>query len=243
MVLQYLTCIRRVWGKLVDKKDDAIPLPDEVIVDILSRLPADGVLKCRRVCRCWRNLTSTRYFADLHLQRSTPAIYGHVYDSDVGFIFDEVTQKDNKIASYTSCIAKEHSCWPHLVGSCNGFLLFVPNITYTGSQAIFIVNPITCEQVLLTSSIQSSQSGFLCGKYFQRLTSEYKLLFVYQQGDHYQYLVRSVNVEADWQDLASFSYKPLYENYACPVTVNGCLHWIGNYVSLGGVDKFMTSNL
>lgn len=124
MVLQYLTCIRRVWGKLVDKKDDAIPLPDEVIVNILSRLPADGVLKCRRVCRCWRNLTSTRYFADLHLQRSTPAIYGHVYDSDVGFIFDEVTQKDNKIASYTSYIAKEHSCWPP---SC-WFLQWVPSI-------------------------------------------------------------------------------------------------------------------
>ncbi|KAJ4841326.1 hypothetical protein Tsubulata_039531, partial [Turnera subulata] len=60
----------------------ALPLPDDVIIDILSRLPADHVLQCRRVCKRWRALTSTAYFAQLQLQRATPVVLAGCLDSE-----------------------------------------------------------------------------------------------------------------------------------------------------------------
>ncbi|KAJ4822169.1 hypothetical protein Tsubulata_020775 [Turnera subulata] len=60
----------------------ALPLPDDVIIDILSRLPADHVLQCRKVCKRWRALTSTAYFAQLQLQRATPVVLAGCLDSE-----------------------------------------------------------------------------------------------------------------------------------------------------------------
>ncbi|GFY89113.1 hypothetical protein Acr_06g0010530 [Actinidia rufa] len=48
------------------------PLPEEIIIDILSRLPADCVRKCQRVCKKWSALTSTTYFKVMHRERAAP---------------------------------------------------------------------------------------------------------------------------------------------------------------------------
>ncbi|KAI6705085.1 hypothetical protein NL676_008047, partial [Syzygium grande] len=50
-------------------------LPDDVMTDVLSGLPADQVANLRRVCKGWCSLTATPNFVRLHLERSTPVIY------------------------------------------------------------------------------------------------------------------------------------------------------------------------
>ncbi|KAJ4846042.1 hypothetical protein Tsubulata_002559 [Turnera subulata] len=89
--------IPNLWKKLArvsasgkNRKVDLLEsLPDEIIIDILSRLPADFILKCRRVCKRWRALTITPYFAELQLMRATPTLiagcYFHYYYSSVYF--------------------------------------------------------------------------------------------------------------------------------------------------------------
>ncbi|KAJ4832903.1 hypothetical protein Tsubulata_048203, partial [Turnera subulata] len=49
-------------------------LPDEIIIEILSRLPADFIVECRRVCKRWLVLTTTPAFAELQLMRATTVI-------------------------------------------------------------------------------------------------------------------------------------------------------------------------
>ena len=64
MVLQCLMWIPHFWDMLIctmttHNNGFFRPLPREIIIDILSRLPADCVLKCRRVSKEWLALTST----------------------------------------------------------------------------------------------------------------------------------------------------------------------------------------
>ncbi|OVA07919.1 F-box domain [Macleaya cordata] len=45
-------------------------LPKKISIDILSHLPAESVLQCRRVCKTWLTFLRDSEFADMHLQRS-----------------------------------------------------------------------------------------------------------------------------------------------------------------------------
>lgn len=44
-------------------------LPDDVIMEILSRIAAVDVLKFRRVCRGWNSLILTQCFSDMHMKK------------------------------------------------------------------------------------------------------------------------------------------------------------------------------
>ncbi|OVA18901.1 F-box domain [Macleaya cordata] len=72
-------------------------LPKEITLDIFSRLPAESVLRCKRVCKTWQTtLNDTNYFADMHLRRQLlqlddddPKFHNHsdfVAGAKVGFI-------------------------------------------------------------------------------------------------------------------------------------------------------------
>ncbi|VFQ68243.1 unnamed protein product [Cuscuta campestris] len=49
-------------------------LPDDILIDILSRLPADTVLRCRTVCPDWRSLTLSRYFTWVQAKRAPSVV-------------------------------------------------------------------------------------------------------------------------------------------------------------------------
>ncbi|XP_076946367.1 F-box protein At3g07870-like [Bidens hawaiensis] len=56
-------------------------LPENVMFDILSRLPVKTIIHCRGVCKKWWNLVSDSYFINLHLSRSPTALMFH-HDSE-----------------------------------------------------------------------------------------------------------------------------------------------------------------
>ena len=45
-------------------------LPDDIICDILLRLPVKSIITCKCICKKWKNLVSDSYFVDLHMSRS-----------------------------------------------------------------------------------------------------------------------------------------------------------------------------
>ncbi|RAL50282.1 unnamed protein product [Cuscuta campestris] len=51
-------------------KPTFVDLPEEVVGDILSRLSVRHLLRLKCVCKCWRDLISSRWFASLQLTRS-----------------------------------------------------------------------------------------------------------------------------------------------------------------------------
>ncbi|KAL2935741.1 hypothetical protein RDABS01_018859 [Bienertia sinuspersici] len=82
--MYYFTWINDLWKHLFggsykqENTGDAsiINLPNDIMSDILSKLLAKSVLACRQVHPQWLYLSSTPYFADLHLMRVTPILLG-----------------------------------------------------------------------------------------------------------------------------------------------------------------------
>ncbi|XP_052141255.1 uncharacterized protein LOC127761077 [Oryza glaberrima] len=50
---------------------------DDVGAEILLRLPAKAVLRCRAVCRSWRRITTTAYFVAAHSRRRPLQLLGY----------------------------------------------------------------------------------------------------------------------------------------------------------------------
>ncbi|KAM7478540.1 hypothetical protein LguiA_026753 [Lonicera macranthoides] len=223
MSLQCLTWIPHIFHQLFSpfKCHEEVfrPLSDDTITDILTRLPTDCLVQCRSVCKHWRVLSSAPYFASLHLERSTSSLFVQCHDRKSLFIFDENAKKNKRIMKIRTSPAHIMNChWPVLSGSCNGLLLF--RSAFCMSK-IFIFNPIKQEEITLTGPVQA---GYLCGIYFRALTSEYKLLYAYKNGNCFHYLACTVG-ENIWRELDSFSYLPQLKASA-PATVNGSIHWM-----------------
>ncbi|KAF7128156.1 hypothetical protein RHSIM_Rhsim11G0104100 [Rhododendron simsii] len=158
MVLECLTWIPCLWDKLIcslniSKDGFAVQdLPSEILVDILSRLPGDCVLECRRVCKQWLALTSTPNFVEMHLKRATPVLFMQRVDNNANkldmFIFDEGA-KANKMIKKMGAKLMHLEAPPHkplLCGSCNGLLVFRP---WFPSSLSFICNPLTREKITI----------------------------------------------------------------------------------------------
>ncbi|KAL3728733.1 hypothetical protein ACJRO7_033335 [Eucalyptus globulus] len=64
------------WGKLIEvsdgeKQDGLGTLPDDLVMDVLSRLEVDQLDNAKRVCRRWHALITTAHFIRVHLQRAS----------------------------------------------------------------------------------------------------------------------------------------------------------------------------
>ncbi|KAF9595639.1 hypothetical protein IFM89_001540 [Coptis chinensis] len=104
-------------------------LPKEIIYNILSRLPAECLVRCARDTQL-RGITTSPSFVEMHLRRATPIIaFNHdhsVCELHVKFI-DKTAKK----------ITKRNYCLDGFYGSYNGFLLF------RSPKVLYMCNPIT----------------------------------------------------------------------------------------------------
>ncbi|KAJ9558543.1 hypothetical protein OSB04_013157 [Centaurea solstitialis] len=102
-------------------------LPDELIVQILSILPAKSLLRCRLVCKCWLNLLNSTRFKLMHLHnfnQLNPRYfirrldyyeseeYYDVYFDNEAFTLDGGTQIQFPLDSLNICF--------RIIGCCNG---------------------------------------------------------------------------------------------------------------------------
>ncbi|KAL0348691.1 UNVERIFIED_CONTAM: F-box protein DOR [Sesamum angustifolium] len=121
---------------------EAGDLPQEILIDIFSRLPPKSVGKCRCLAKLWRKLLSTPQFIKSHLTRKThqenlilitPSHSVHLISN----IKDDAISRKLELPGD----------WTELVGSCDG-LIFLVNEDYEK----FLVNPITLQQITVPNS-------------------------------------------------------------------------------------------
>ncbi|GFY89134.1 hypothetical protein Acr_06g0010740 [Actinidia rufa] len=226
-------CHQLVWLVAIHEKGFVKPLPDDIIIDILSRLPAECVLECRKVCRLWLALTSTPHFIEMHLKRATPEIFVHclyypnwVKDELDLFIFYEGAKKDKMIKKmHAGSIMHFLKGYRHvLIGSCNGLLLFMSN---SQTRIYGICNPVTRQFVNLI--VPEPSSGILCGFFFHSPTKEFRVLYVVWESIGFVYFIYTFG-DKSWRRLANvFPYEPA--RLVSPVMVNGVLHWMVDFRS------------
>ncbi|KAJ4827452.1 hypothetical protein Tsubulata_032971 [Turnera subulata] len=230
---------KKLAGVFVNGKKTKVDLfeslPDEIIIEILSCIPAESVLECQRVCKRWRALTRRPYFAELQVMRATPTVIAECVDGGKTFYINvnNNAEKGRSLMRFLDRVRKPNleeinSNLPRprlqpncgFVGSCNGLILGKRG---QASWEYFLYNPITLEEITFPKIFPH---GYVCGFFFCPETKEYKMLHTYLKGDAYQYVII---------DLPTFSQRELTQFYCSPSAVplftlptiaNGNLHWM-----------------
>ncbi|MCL7038915.1 hypothetical protein MKW94_029646 [Papaver nudicaule] len=156
-------------------------LPDDILVDIMSRLPVESVWECKLVCKKMQKLLDSRRssFAKMHVSRQLNKLYCGGTDGDkldIGLLFGCITDEtwhislfygglyNDKINTdntyeYKKTLKKvRHPPMHHdlakqyIVGSCNG-LICLGRYYNIRIDPIYIYNPVTGEHLNLPKLI------------------------------------------------------------------------------------------
>ncbi|KAH6771727.1 hypothetical protein C2S51_010131 [Perilla frutescens var. frutescens] len=151
-------------------------LPSEMIEDILSRLPIRSIIRCKCVCKPWRNLLVTREFVKSHLSKSVACLavsFLAYYPKPYKFFeFVDELNLDRHMPRWimVTLFNCNLPCREPLHSSANG-LLFLCTQGPSHSdlyrlqpgrvmwrRSFFICNPITREYITLPCPRESSSS-------------------------------------------------------------------------------------
>lgn len=161
-------------------------LPEDLLIEIFSRLPTKSVGRCRCLSRLWRSRLSNSQFINLHLnskphQESLLLITVDEYKCSYGNRYRTFgVDADRFINTVTFPITEEPvlkkidvpSKWVELVGSVNGLVLMVDRF----DQMLLLMNPVTREYV--TISIPNKQECTMYGFGYDSSSNDYKIVML-----------------------------------------------------------------
>ncbi|MED6118872.1 hypothetical protein PIB30_006661 [Stylosanthes scabra] len=180
--------IKRLLTSAVTPPQPLPVLPDELIAEILLRVPARNLLRLRSVCRSWRTLISSSQFAKEHVRRliaadpslSDPRVaYNHpswIYinkkfgDFSVRSLLENPTEP-------TEVLRFEGRLSHSIVGSCNGLLCLLEG--YCMKSRAILWNP--CTGLASSPSLEIPDSKSVCGFGYDHVNDKYKLCKIQYQ--------------------------------------------------------------
>lgn len=166
-------------------------LPLNIILDILSRLPARTILNCKLVRKKWSNLISTPEFVNLHLSRSSQALVVFQHESvsaEVCRIFEFEDDPDHNDLHYDPVIKFELSTSLVIsrgatvqVGSINGLVCL--RSFDREYDALYVCNPITREYVTMPvlNWLVEFPSQVLYGFGLSKISGQYKVVRIFHE--------------------------------------------------------------
>ncbi|KAL6620727.1 hypothetical protein ACP70R_035866 [Stipagrostis hirtigluma subsp. patula] len=206
-------------------------LNDDVVTEILLRLPSAAVLRFRAVCKAWRRITTSPFFVAAHARRRRPpelifqrhgAGYGTLNTIPLDAP-DETRRIDIRYPN-PEFSRPNKSGWPGyiLIDSCDGLLLFARGL---GTDH-FVCNPVTRQWTMLPHP--PGARLLPCGFYHHRPSGEHRLLWVTddQRGSHYVYSLEAAEARrlGPAYPVVPLSGQPPIEH----LNHRGKLHWL-NY--------------
>ncbi|KAI3857737.1 hypothetical protein MKX03_014906 [Papaver bracteatum] len=210
-------------------------LPRDIILDILSRLPAELIFRFQCVSRPLQVLTTTPFFIHMQRQRSTSVIVVQLPSSEESPVceFAKLCYMDKKFErieekffeSLSSPIGSSYYSTTYtrfLLGSYDGFLMFA---NFDGlPQTFYIWNPITEEQLAIEDT-----NTHVCGLYFNPVIKDNELLYYTTTngspdfGQYYNFGAYNLRTKLK-RDVGRFRYPP--SRHRLPVIINGTLYWM-----------------
>ncbi|MED6170305.1 hypothetical protein PIB30_029689 [Stylosanthes scabra] len=179
---------KRLLSSVVMPSQPLPVLPDELIREILLRLPARTLLGLRSVCRSWRTLISSSKFANDHVQRSISADpclsdsrvaycnWGYNCKRIVDFPIQNLLKNPSELPEV---VFFEGGSNCRIIGCCNGLLcvLEVEGANTIKNRAM-LWNPCTG-----FASRSPEIGGFLslCGFGYDHVNDKYKLVGIVKQ--------------------------------------------------------------
>ncbi|CAN1250670.1 Putative F-box only protein 15 [Linum perenne] len=204
-------------------------LPEDIVIDILTRLPVKSILRFKSVSKHWYTLPTNPQFTAAHLRHSSSSnplfIVPHgslgelkttVFDADFATIYPDLKVPENRLDDHSASI----------VGSCNGLLCieFIPDNIILWNPATKLIRQVPSFNLRsqFTHLTRFVSIGERTGFGFNSETADYKLIW---DGLELKALVFS------WKN---WSWKVLKDahipaaTYDSQVAANGHLYWIGS---------------
>ncbi|KAK8937612.1 putative F-box protein [Platanthera guangdongensis] len=192
-----------------------IIIPDDVIPEILVKLPARSVGRFRCICKSWLSITTNLPFIRAHTEHNRFANQSLIVEGL------NTSSEGNYLASVDSntdlgiTLSKLHGMRYHeVIASCDG-LLYI-SIFYDE----YIINPLTGYSISFSRGM-----GIFLGFYFHCSTSKYRIIY----GTNEIVVMTSVLVvgERSWRHLPW----PIpcclpHSEYHKSLDLNGCLFWL-----------------
>ncbi|CAN4076291.1 unnamed protein product [Withania somnifera] len=225
-------------------------LPQDLIIEILVRLPLKTLLKFRCVSKSWHSLLSNAEFHKTHVDFSmkNPKMTDYTLAavatvSGLGKICHVYTihsENSSVTVSKHGCPPKTlyHSAW--ILGSCNGLICLT-----TDSFELMLLNPCTGKFNVFPDSIIQYEVGD--GSYYVRYgfgydasSKDYKAVKIFSlpQSDEGRH-VNMVNVFSlksnSWSAIQGFDSGHI--NGIVGVFANGALHWAGCLCHVSGASS------
>ncbi|CDP19010.1 unnamed protein product [Coffea canephora] len=218
-------------------------LPQELITDILLRLPGKPIGQFRCVSRPWLSLLSDSHFIKSHstlLSSHDPGKFILVSDSDhtLHTITLTPSTSTSSTSSNTSSTSRQDA-WETVVGSCHGLVL-----VRTDERSLYLINPTTLERVKIPSfplALDPSASFSMHGFGYDDWTDDYKIvtLSYYDTDNEHEPDCADTFVDVysvktrTWKRFDPSPYDHAVPDLASGVFLNGGLHWLASDRSEG----------
>ncbi|KQJ87310.1 uncharacterized protein LOC112268956 [Brachypodium distachyon] len=229
-----------------------LPL-DVLLWEILIRLPAAAILRCRAVCRSWRRLTADPGFLLAHhrRQQSLPLfVLGRSYNCHTNPAGPQRGQPLLGFDDYHHYDGHKHRYLGDFVlhASCDGLLL-ISNRRYNGRayRRFFIMCNLATRQSAPVQALKAAEPDRINieALYLHRPSGQYRVLYwrdrKYQtkDGDRVFYILgvprarkpRCIVLPAAYRMVSTMKG---YPDSRPPVMFRGCLHWYPSRCSLDG---------
>ncbi|KAL4591180.1 hypothetical protein LXL04_004131 [Taraxacum kok-saghyz] len=191
-------------------------LDHDVLELILKRLSVTDLIRCKSVCKFWKDLISDSRFIKIHMNHSY-----HVdcinYGIDRRIVMGRTPYLyGTRHHEFDDCFFDYRDC--HLLGSSNGLVCISPLRTQ-----ILVVNPSTREVKRLKDPRIVDVWAVCWGFGYDSFSDDYKVILGYTKGDGstcFQVLTLKSN---DWKLLGDVNYSIVSR---IGILCNGALHWV-----------------
>lgn len=207
-IFQSFTAERKPNSRRAEQESAAMVsfIPEEIIIDILKRLPVKSLSRFRCVSKSWYNFIKNPHFAKLQLNHSLKfGEHGVIYKCE-GKIF--CVDYDSSSSTLSSRVARfdypsEHKMRRgRIIGSCNGLVCHV-----SSQKDIIIWNPYTKDYKKIPSPTETDTKS-------RGFHVRYKYGFGYDLKSEDYKFARMTNIRAKYSEIEVYSIKlDLWKSY------------------------------
>ncbi|KAJ8629418.1 hypothetical protein MRB53_022741 [Persea americana] len=200
--------------------DSNSSLPQDIIFDILSRLPVENLIPLCSLSKQWSNLIYNPSFVNAHTQHVTPKPVFIFQSSNINNTIIAIDMETGKKKAFNFKPENDYSdCLTAIHASCNGLILLETQ------QDFYVYNPITRRSVALPRLARMADESFcLWSLAYVATTNKYKVVCGTYGSECYECHIVTVGEECDsWRTVkipthCLFAFPPVY--------ANGSLHWM-----------------
>ncbi|CAN7137465.1 unnamed protein product, partial [Brassica rapa subsp. narinosa] len=177
---------RRATRSMTSLHRNSLPVPDELAMEIFSRLPSKAIARCRCACKLWSSMLRRQDFTELFLTKSCarPQLLFACNDHSVSkYVFILSPQPENPEENSYVVASNHLACFPssyELFGCTNGFLCYGAKPILEGrinpAYVPVICNPSTGQSLILPTLKSRMRFGIESYLGYEPIAKEFKVL-------------------------------------------------------------------